>query len=188
MPGAVYNLLHAHAVDANGFVTTRDAEDLGVPARYLQVLKHRGTLEAVSRGVFRFPDIPAGPLDGYKAAALWPLTVEGVLTHSTALDLHDLCDINPSRIDVTVPRAFRTTRSLPEVVRLHKADLPAADLTWHEGLRIATVPVAIRGAVGQGVGWNLIEQAIDNGRRRGRLTQAEAQGLRALRPAGRRAA
>lgn len=182
MPGAVYNLLHAHAVDANGFVTTRDAEDLGVPARYLQVLKHRGTLEAVSRGVFRFPDIPAGPLDGYKAAALWPLTVEGVLTHSTALDLHDICDINPSRIDVTVPRAFRTTRPLPEVMRLHKADLPGADLTWHEGLRIATVPVAIRGAVDQGVGWNLIEQAIDNGRRRGRLTQTEARALRTLRP------
>lgn len=181
MPGTVYNLLHSHAVDAYGFVTTHDAEDLGVPARYLQVLKHRGTLEAVSRGVFRFPDIPAGPLDGYKAAVLWPLTVEGVLTHSTALDLHDLCDINPARIDVTVPKAFRTTRCPPEVIRLHKADLPATDVTWHEGLRIATVPIAIRGAADQGVGWNLIEQAIDNGRRRGRLTQTQARALRRLR-------
>lgn len=188
MPGAIYNLLHAHAVDANGFVTTRDADDLGVPARYLQVLKHRGTLEAISRGVFRFPDVPAGPLDEYKAATLWPLTVEGVLTHSTALDLHDLCDINPTRIDVTVPKSFRTTRPVPEVMRLHKADLPTEDLTWHEGLRIATAPGAIHGAIDQGVGWNLIEQAIDNGRRRGRLTQAEARALRALRPANRQAA
>ena len=103
MPGRVFNTLHDHAVEQHGFLTTRDADELGVNPRRLHVMKDRGVLEHVSRGVFRFPDVPAGPLDQYAAATLWPLEVQGVLSHATALDLHELCDINPSRIDITVP-------------------------------------------------------------------------------------
>jgi predicted transcriptional regulator of viral defense system len=183
MPGATYTLLHEHAVDQHGYITTRDAEELGVPAHRLHKMSSRGALEHVTRGVFRFPDIPAGPLDQYVAAALWPLEVIGVLSHATALDLHELCDINPSRIDVTVPPGFRTTRTPPAVVRLHREMLQESDVTWHEGVRIVSVYRAIAGSIEQGVGWNLIEQAIDTARRRGRLTSEHARELTARRRA-----
>jgi len=182
MPGRTYALLHEYAVEQNGYVTTRQANDLGVATVRLEVMKQRGTLERVSRGVYRFPDVPAGPLDQYIAATLWPLEVQGTLSHATALDLHELCDINPNRVDVTVPADFRTTRTPPDVMRLHRANLPEDDLTWHEGLPIVTVYRAIRGSVELGVGWNLIEQAIDTARRQGRLTPEQAVDLRDLRP------
>ena len=105
--------------------------------------------------------MPAGALDQYAEATLWPLECRGVLSHATALDLHALCDVNPSRIDVTVPRGFRTTRAPPTVLRLHREDLPEDAITWHEGLPIVTVYRAIEGRIEQGLGWNLIEQAID---------------------------
>jgi predicted transcriptional regulator of viral defense system len=108
----------------------------------------------------------------------------GVLSDATALDLHDLCDVNPSRIDVTVPRGFRTTREPPAAMRLHREDLIDDGITWHQGLPIVTVYRAIEGSIVQGVGWNLIEQAIDTARRTGRLTAASAGELRALRPGG----
>jgi hypothetical protein len=73
-----------------------------------------------------------------------------------------LCDINPTRIDITVPRGFRTTRTPPEVLCLHREPLDERDVTWHAGLPIVNVFRAIRGAIDQYVGWNLIEQAIDN--------------------------
>src|SRR5215212_3176857 len=88
MPGRVFTILHDHAVEQYGFVTTRDAAELGVPPRRLDVMTDRGLVDRVSRGVFRFPDVPAGPLDQYVAAVLWPLEVRGVLSHATALDLH----------------------------------------------------------------------------------------------------
>jgi predicted transcriptional regulator of viral defense system len=184
MPGRVYNLLREHAVDQFGYITTRDAEELGVDPHRLQKMKSRGVLTHVDRGIFRFGDVPAGPLDQYCEATLWPLEVRGVLSHATALDLHDLCDINPTRIDVTVPRGFRTTRTPPPVLRLHREPLEERDVTWHEGLPIVNVFHAIRGSIDQRVGWNLIEQAIDTARRTGRLTKAQAEELRALRPAG----
>src|ERR1700760_3227653 len=116
MPGRLYTLLREHAAEQFGYITTRDAEDLGVHPDRRPKMKERGVLVHVSRGVFRFRDIPAGPLDQYAEAALWPLEVQGVLSHATALDLHALCDINPSHIDIIVPRTFRTTRTPPDVL------------------------------------------------------------------------
>ncbi|HTE63063.1 MAG TPA: hypothetical protein VK631_22095, partial [Solirubrobacteraceae bacterium] len=111
----------------------------------------------------------------------WPLKVQGVLSHATALDLHELCDVNPSRIDVTVPPGFRTTRTPPAVMRLHREALPEDHVTWHEGIPMVTAYRAILGSIDQHVGWNLIDQAIDTGRRRGRLTPGQADELRAMR-------
>ena len=182
MPGRIYTLLREHAVDQHGYLTTRQASELGVDAHRLEKMKQRGTLEPVSRGVFRFRDVPAGPLDQYMAATLWPLEVEGVLSHASALDLHALCDINPSRIDVTVPTGFRTTRTPPTLLRLHREDLAADQVSWHEGIPIVTVYRAIRGSIELAVGWHLIEQAIASARRQGRLTGEQAAELQALRP------
>lgn len=181
MPGSLYTVLHDYAVEQYGYVTTRDAEALGVNPTRLQKMKERGALERVSRDVFRFPDVPAGPLDQYVAVTLWPLEIRGVLSHATALDLHDLCDINPSRIEITVPSGFRTTRKPPGVMRLHREDLPEKEITWHEGIPIVAVRRAILGSIEQHVGWNLIEQAIDTARARGRLTPEQADELRRLR-------
>jgi hypothetical protein len=125
----------------------------------------------ISRGVFRFPGVPSGALDQYAEATLWPLEVRGVHSHATALDLHDLCDIDPSRVNVTVPSGFRSTRTPPNVIRLHHENLPEHEITWHEGLPIVTVYRAILGSIQQHVGWSLIEQAIDTARRQGRLTR-----------------
>jgi predicted transcriptional regulator of viral defense system len=182
MPGRIYTLLREHAAEQFGYITTRDAEVLGVDPHRLQKMKDRGTLTRVGRGIFRFGDVPAGPLDQYAEATLWPLEVQGVLSHATALDLHGLCDINPTRIDITVPRGFRTTRTPPELLRLHRDQLDARDVTWHEGLPIVSVRRAILGAIDQRVGWHLIDQAIDTARRTGRLTAEHADELRALRP------
>jgi predicted transcriptional regulator of viral defense system len=183
MPGRIYSILHERAAEQGGYITTRDADELGVDPQRLHVMKQRGVLTPVSRGVFRFPDVPAGALDQYVEATLWPLEVHGVLSHATALDLHALCDINPTRIDITVPARFRTTRTAPQVLRVHREDVPERDLTWHEGLRIVTVRRAILGGIQERVGWNFIEQAIDTARRTGRLTGSDAEQLRALRHA-----
>jgi predicted transcriptional regulator of viral defense system len=68
MPGRVYNRLHDHSIQQGGYLTTREARELGVDPHRLEKMKQRGLLEAVSRGVFRFADMPAGPLEQYIAA------------------------------------------------------------------------------------------------------------------------
>lgn len=62
MPGRVYNLLREHAAEQCGYITTRDAENLGVDPHRLQKMKDRGVLTRVSRGIFRFDEVPASAL------------------------------------------------------------------------------------------------------------------------------
>jgi predicted transcriptional regulator of viral defense system len=182
MPGRVYTELLEAANDQYGYVTADDARADGVDPVQLRIMSHRGLLERVAWGVYRFPVIPATALDQYMEAVLWPRTT-AALSHETALDLHGLCDVNPARIHVTVAAGYRLRRDAPTMYQLHRRDLDPADITQHEGIPIVTVHRAIHDGIEANLGGHLIDQAIDTARRRGLITRAE---LRALTRARRR--
>jgi predicted transcriptional regulator of viral defense system len=159
-----------------GYVTADDARAAGVDPAQLRVMNHRGLVEHVARGVYRFPIVPTTALDQYMEAVLWPRTT-AVLSHETALDLHGLCDVNPARIHLTVPADYRLRRDMPRMYRLHHRDLDPAVVTLHEGIPIVTVYRAIRDGIEANLGGHLVDQAIDTARRRGLLTPAELRSL-----------
>ena len=122
------------AVDQHGYFTLDDAQKLGISQPTVAMLAHRGTLEHLARGVYRFVDLPASPASPNLAVVLWTGQPRACLSHDTALN--ELCDINPGRIHVTVPkgrrirckkwpfaRGFRATRN-PRVAALFCLPLP----------------------------------------------------------------
>jgi predicted transcriptional regulator of viral defense system len=159
-----------------GYVTPDDARAVGVDPAQLRIMNLRGLVNHVARGVYRFPIVPTTALDQYMEAVLWPRT-NAVLSHDTALDLHQLCDINPARIHVTVPAHYRLRRDVPPVYQLHHRDLEPHEATLHEGIPIVTVYRAIRDGIQARLGGHLINQAIATARRRGLITPAEARAL-----------
>lgn len=172
MPGPLYTSLFEFAAGQYGYLTTDDAHELDIPVTRLNTMVARGTLAQVSRGVYRFPLFPTGPLDQYFEMTLWPRG-GGVISHATALDLHGLCDVNPAKIDVTVGPTHRTTRELPPVMRLHRRALGEGDVTWHEGIPIVTPKQAILDGIEQHLGSELIDQAIETAKRRGVLRRRD---------------
>ncbi|AFE15989.1 hypothetical protein MRGA327_06555 [Mycobacterium tuberculosis RGTB327] len=100
---AIWDRLVEVAAEQHGYVTTRDARDIGVDPVQLRLLAGRGRLERVGRGVYRVPVLPRGEHDDLAAAVSWTLG-RGVISHESALALHALADVNPSRIHLTVPR------------------------------------------------------------------------------------
>jgi predicted transcriptional regulator of viral defense system len=179
VPGRIYTALLSRAQEQHGYVSPADARELGVNPTYLRVLALRGVLEHPARGVFRFPMtvVPPGRMDEYAAAVMWPQEITGVLTHDTTLDLYEICDINPDRIHITVPKRYRIKREVPGLYVIHHADLPEEDLTRHEGLAITTVRRTIADCIEAGVRSGLIGQAIDTAHRQAMLTTADAQAL-----------
>jgi predicted transcriptional regulator of viral defense system len=180
MPGRAFTALLAHAQQQYGYLTPDDARDLNVDPTQLRVMAARDTVEHLGHGLYRMPQVPAGPLDAYMEAVMWTGR-RGVLSHETALDLHELCDVNPSSIHLTVPRAFRTRKAVPEVYRLHRFDLNPAEVGRHEGIPVVTAERAILGGIEQALGWQLIDQAIGAARARGLVTRPAAERLAALR-------
>jgi predicted transcriptional regulator of viral defense system len=135
----------------------------------------RGVVERVDRGLYRFPAVPRTALDQYMEAVLWPHRARGVISHASALDLHDLCDVNPAHIDVTLPPAYRVTRVPPGVYRLHHRDLQPADIASREGIPVVTPRRAILDGIEAHLRGGLIQQAIETAGKRGLITRGEAR-------------
>lgn len=173
MPIAVRDLLLDRAFDQYGFVTSDDARSLGIDQKRLVDMERRGTLERVARGLYRFKIVPHTGREHLMEAALWPRRTRGVLSHDTALELHDLCDINPTKVHITVPRRYRINREIPAAYAVHHRDLADANRTLVEGLPVVTPAQSVEDALETHVDPKLIDQAIDTARRRG-LVRGEA--------------
>jgi predicted transcriptional regulator of viral defense system len=180
MPGRHYLELLDLANGQYGYVTAEDAREQGVDPTQLRLMHHRGLLDRVSYGLYRFPTVPVTALDQYMEAVLWTRS-KAVLGHETALDLHDLCDVNPAVIHVTVPLEYRLRRDLPAAYRLHTRNLDASDVTLHEGIPIVTVRRAILDGIEAALGGHLIDQAISTAERRGLIAAVDLRELNIFR-------
>lgn len=176
MPGRLFQTLLDRAQQQYGYLTPVDARELDIDPSQLRLMAARGTLEHLGRGLYRMPAVPPTSLDAYMEAVLWSGR-EGVLSHETALDLYELCDVNPATLHLTVPERFRTRKAVPAFYRLHRHDLASAEVRWYEGIPIVTPEQAILGGIEQALGWHLIDQAIGTARARGLIDKRTATRL-----------
>lgn len=164
-----------------GYFTAAQALTSGVlQVRLIQLLK-RGDVERVSRGVYRLARYPLSPLGQYMEAALWPQVrrpgMMGTISHDSALALHGLSNVSPAQVHLTLPLSARVRRAIPRHLRLHYADLASGDVEEVEGVPVTTPERTIRDVHADRIGDALVQQAIDDGRRTGRLTLDQADHL-----------
>jgi len=175
-----YETVHAIALEQHGVFTVEQARDAGVKTPALVMMVRREKLEGLAYGLYRDPGAPETRLTPYMAAVLWPRGTTGVLSHETALALMELSDVNPAAIHLTVPKKHRPRRRQPPPgVVLHFADLDTADVGSAEGLPVTTAARTIHDCAAAHIGPALLRQALDEGRRKGWLKDAEANGLTA---------
>lgn len=150
--------LRERALDQYGYVTTRDADELGVPAVELRKLHQRGGLERIGHGLYRFEDIPPTANDEFMEAVL--RVGEGaVIVGEAVLALHDLDRAHPRRIRVASPRRVR--RQLPPFITVQQREVPRAEQTTYEGIPSMTVAEAIRDCRGRLMPERLVEATLE---------------------------
>ncbi|WP_099225838.1 type IV toxin-antitoxin system AbiEi family antitoxin domain-containing protein [Mycobacterium persicum] len=174
----IWDRLVELAAEQHGYVTTRDARDIGVDPVQLRLLAARGRLERAGRGVYRVPVLPRGEHDDLAAAVSWTLG-RGVISHESALGLHALSDVNPSRIHLTVPRENHPRAAGGELYRLHRRDLQATDITLVDGIPVTTAVRTIRDCLKAGTDPYQLRVAIERAEAEGTLRRAPAAELRA---------
>ena len=165
------------AATQHGYVTARQAIELGVTRGALNQLAFRGTVERATRGVYRFPRFPSAPADPYMLAVLWTQVPEAVLSHETALDLYDISDINPEVIHVTVGKNRRIRREDGRQYVVHNQDLMPTQLSWWEEVPVVTAATAVAQCIELGTPTYLLRQALVRGQAEGRLTKLEVGSL-----------
>ncbi len=183
--------LRALASVQGGFFRVSQAAELGFSPQLLASHVRSGALVRARRGIYRLAQFPA--VENEELVELWHWSNEqGVFSHETALTLHELSDVLPARVHMTVPRAWRRrAASTPSLVVLHRADLPDCDRTWVGLVPVTTPQRTLRDAYDCGVSPDVIAQAIRDGSARNLFSRADLRGIvppRVGRPRGRAAA
>jgi predicted transcriptional regulator of viral defense system len=123
------------------------------------------------------PLLPRGEHDDLAEAVAWSLG-RGVVSHESALVLHGLSDVNPSRVHLTVPRDNYPRAAGGALYRLHRRALGAADVTEVDGIRATTVARTIRDCLADGTDPYQLRLAIDRAESEGTLRRMVADELR----------
>ena len=160
----VLDVLLQVAIHQHGYVTVEDARRVGVDPQRLRALALRGHAEQRERGIYRISLVPHRPHDDYAEAVLLAGD-HGVLAGEAALDLWELADVNPRRIEVIVPPGLRIRRIRKDVIFLRR-DLPRDQIDEVDDIRVVSPSLAIEVAMAEGVDGSLIEQAITKASRR----------------------
>jgi predicted transcriptional regulator of viral defense system len=124
--------LLAIAARQSGYFTAAQALDAGYSYPAQRYHAKRGNWLRVDRGIYRVPEWPTGPRDDLVRWSLWSRG-RAVVSHETALSVHELGDVDPARVHLTAPPNFRQKN--PGVV-IHRADLAPRDVQEHEGFRV----------------------------------------------------
>jgi predicted transcriptional regulator of viral defense system len=161
--------LHTIASSQAGYFTSQQALAVGYayPEQHYHVT--HGNWERVARGVFRLRDYPLPEREDLIVLSLLSHNRAGepqaVVSHETALALHELSDANPARIHLTVPPGFR--RQLPPEVILHRALLRPDDWEEREGYRVTTPLRTLLDIAESPTGWPNLNAAVRDALRRG---------------------
>jgi predicted transcriptional regulator of viral defense system len=157
------------AQEQAGYFTAKQAQEAGY--EYSQLVYHvsAGNFERVEHGLYRLPTIPPGEHDELVRLVLWSRNQkdepQAVASHQTALVLHDLSEILPGEIHVTVPPRFR--KPAPIGCVLHKAALAEGDVEERAGFRVTTPLRTILDVAGGSVSLEQLGKAVDGALARG---------------------
>lgn len=164
-----HTALLAVAAYQGGYFTAQQALAAGYayPRQHYHV--HNGDWERAARGVFRLRDYPLLARADLIILSLLSHDRAGepqaVVSHDTALTLHDLGDANPARIHLTVPPGFRR-QLVPEVV-LHRALLQPSEWEAREGYRVTTPHRTLLDIAASPTSWPHLDAAARDALRRG---------------------
>jgi predicted transcriptional regulator of viral defense system len=170
--------LYEIAEAQQGFFTTKQAKAAGFAENTHPYHVRVGNWVREHRGIYRFAQFPPSDRPDLVLWSLWSRNrnqeTEGVYSHQTALSLHGLSDLNPSKLHMTVPTRFRRNSAIPGILLLHYADLPASDLETALGFKFTRPLRTIVDLIEtDSVERSFIRQALRQALRRGLITREQ---------------
>jgi len=139
--------LYQLAQSQGGYFTTKQAAALGFTSNKRVYHVRVGNWLREHRGIYKLARFPEPERSDLILWWLWSRDRSdrptGVFSHQTALSIHDLTDVNPARLDLTVPMNFRRGVATPKVLRLHRDDVRPEDRETLYGVLVTNAMRAI---------------------------------------------
>lgn len=165
-----------------GYFTSQQAEECGYYRAHFNRFLKSGEWVRELRGIYR---LGRYPIQDRSELVLWTLwsrnkqgNPQGVWSHETALDIHELSDVMPTKMHMAVPLDFRRRSEVPKVLCLHRGNLRQSDIEEWQGYKVTTPLKTLIDIVEAGtVADNFIIQAMHQATRRGIILKKEIKAL-----------
>lgn len=165
-----WDRLYQTAAAQQGMFTAKQAAEAAYSPQLLVHHTRAKKTVRVRRGVYRLVHFPPGEHEELVIAWLWSERV-GVLSHQTALALHELSDVLPAQVHLTLPSASRHRRfRVPTGVTLHFADVAPDERAWFGAVPLTTVRRTLSDCAKADLTPELLRQAAREALRRGLVT------------------
>lgn len=166
-----------------GYFTAKQATDAGYQLGSQAHHAKSGNWVRVERGIYRLARFPQSAEEQLVIYSLWSRNragePEGVYSHQTALSVHELSDVNPAKLHMTVPTVFRRNAKTPKILLLHRASLDGKDIEQRQGFAVTRPLRSIADlAAAESVSRDIVEQALAEARQRGLTPFREVAELR----------
>ncbi len=145
-----------------GYFTAKQAVRAGFSYRMHSHYKQNGQWLEIDRGVFRLAQFPNSPDEDYVRWSLWSRDRKGepqaVFSHDSALSIHGLSDVMPSKIHITVPSGFR--KKTPKGCIIHKDKISPDEKEQREGFFVTKPLRTIIDSAESNLSIDYLQQAI----------------------------
>ncbi len=161
-----------------GFFITRQAEACGFSRSNFHLKIQSGEWIKERRGIYRLAHYPITERPELVLWILWSCNrkgePQGIWSHDTALDIHELSDVMPSKMHMSVPSNFRRRTDIPRVLNLHYIDIPESDTETRQGYRVTKTLRTLIDVINEGkIAPNQIAQALKEALQRGLISRRE---------------
>ncbi len=169
--------LYEIAESQGGYFTAKQASMAGYSTRMQTYHAHAGDWEREWRGIYRLKFFPNPLPDDLIVWYLWSSDrsgkPEGVFSHDTALELHQLSTWTSKRFHMTVPKDFKR-QVMPKPLRLHKAELKPSEITKVGKVEVTTVIRTLLDLLkSETVQRHHLVEAMYEARKRGLITKSD---------------
>lgn len=172
-----WNKLYEVVAAQDGYFTARQAAAVGYSPQLLVHYLRTGKVTRPQRGIYRLVHFPPGEHEELALAWLWSEQL-GVVSHQSALALHELSDVLPDKVHLTLPLACRSRRfRVPPGIELHHADVPRSERTWFGPVSITGARRSLLDCARAGLSPELVEQAAKQAERRGLVTKKDVRAV-----------
>jgi predicted transcriptional regulator of viral defense system len=168
-PDSAARRLAMLAQTQGGYFTAKQAASVGYGYRHLDYHETVGNFERIAHGLYRLPTVPVAEHDDLIRLTFWSRNQkdepQAVVSHESALALHELTDILPNYVHLTVPRTFR--KRTPNGCKLHKSTLESNETEEREGFSVTTPLRTLLDAATSGVSQEQLNLAVRDAIERG---------------------
>lgn len=172
------NNLFEIASSQQGYFTSAQAVEAGYEdSNHVYHVKQGHWIREI-RGVYRLVKFPESSEAQYVLWSLWSRDrkghIQGIYSHETALSIYDISDVMPSKLHMTVPKKFRRSTKIPQILVLHKADLSKNDFVQKQGYRVTSPFRTVLDIIAdETLEENIIQQAVNQFRAKGMILKKE---------------